>query len=522
MKKSPEERSNKELESFLKTHKVSLPNSSIPNVYRQLLLHLSHGILLSYNRTSINVENKSLLPKMKKTWGKLFSKSTSVHSEPVQMRGGDDVYVNRDRTFLPKGSDPLEEQFVQAMSNLELDQDELDSFSDESFSPIYANVQRPEVPPPLPPKMDSPPPLPPKSHRFRPKNQYYSDESLPEMGRPSANFETGDSQNPAKKRKLLRGRDHAKTLNMPIQSTPANRPNKRPGNFQKDVRPQWHSPMSQDHEIYTSVPKNEIPVDSNQLPVENQELPVPKPFQSGNSTYKTKFTTIYNEKDQDIEAYIAALTRWKRLNSIPDKFAISAGLQNFKSVELANFTESGLTPKAFSDFETFSSEVRKLLGRTSTQWLDSFDSCRRSSSESCFTFFARLQNILKSALKLQEFNEEHRRLIIRKFLKSVHPTLRGHLELRETEPTFEEYPAIANRIELALALPKGSVVELNHVQNDVSRPSQRSEKKERPISKCTLCNKNGHELSNCFGNPLSKRFDLARFSQTHGLPMPKN
>ena len=104
MKKSPEECSNKELESFLKTHKVSLPNSSIPNVYRQLLLHLSHGILLSYNRTSINVENKSLLPKMKKTWGKLFSKSTSVHSEPVQMRGGDDVYVNRDRTFLPKGS----------------------------------------------------------------------------------------------------------------------------------------------------------------------------------------------------------------------------------------------------------------------------------------------------------------------------------------------------------------------------------------------------------------------------------
>ena len=493
-----------------------MPSNSNKVLYRQLLLRLSTGILDSLRRERITVEDNSFSGKIKKQWAKIFNRGNhSVHSEPVG--AGQDQMVNRHTFFMPIDSQ-FEDNIAQEISS-KLDHLDIDNDSFDQSEVVYANVHRP--PANSPRDISYAPPLPPKSYRLKPENSRYFNQSSPELGRPSLNQEVNhqlldmtfghDIQPSAKKQKVeweKRG---------PFQSTPGR---KRPGNFGKTYTPEDifapNENMNFQNQFFPKVGSHlKQPI----LPVQNEQKPTNVPVaQPVVPSYKTKFTTIYKEKDCDIEQYITALQRWKRLNSIPDTVAISAGLQNFASCELANYTESGLSQDAFVNFEVFSKELRKLLGRTSEQWLDSFDSCRRKPTESTFTFFARLQSILKSALKISEFSDEHKRLIKRKFLKSIHPTLRGHLELREIEPTFEELPFLANKIELSLDLPKGSTVEIHHMSESPKANASRNFKKEsfkKGFDPCHICKASNHTTDYCFGNPMSERYNLEKFKAIH-------
>ena len=116
---------------------------------------------------------------------------------------------------------------------------------------------------------------------------------------------------------------------------------------------------------------------------------------------------------------------------------------------------------------------------------------------------------------------------MRKFYKSVHPTLRGHLELREPEPSFTELPFLANKIELALSIEKGATVELNHISSAESpksmKPKNLSESRE-PKGRvtwndrfCELCKGKNHTIEFCFGNPMGRNFDMLKFSKMHNL-----
>ena len=520
--KTPEECTLSELENFITAHNLSLPSNSNRVLYRQLLLRLSTGILDSLHRDRITVEDNSFSGKLKKQWGKIFKRGQhSVHSEPVAVGQGQS---NRQTFFMPYESQ-YEENIAQDIS-AKLDDLDIENDSFDQSEIVYANVHRPPAIPTrdisyAPPRdISYAPPLPPKSYRLKPENSRYSDQSSPELGRPSFH----QNVNPPimemtfepnrKKRKL----EFEKPI--PFQSTPGQN---RHGNFGKAYKPEnifgtKGNQMLKNNFFPTEIPNlNQSVLPFKQNIAKPEQLTVAQPVVP---SYKTKFTTIYKEKDCDIEQYITALQRWKRLNAIPDSIAISAGLQNFASCELANYTESGLSPEAFENFETFSTELRKLLGRTSEQWLDFFDSCRRKPTESTFTFFARLQSILKSALKITEFSDEHKRLIRRKFLKSVHPTLRGHLELREIEPTFEELPFLANKIELSLDLPKGSTVEIHNLTEPPKAKTSNTPKNGRSVSfqkkdPCQICKKISHTTDFCFGNPMSKSYDLERFHAIH-------
>ena len=500
--KTPEECTLSELENFIIAHNLSLPSNSNKVLYRQLLLRLSTGILDSLRRDKITIEDNSFSGKLKKQWGKIFNRgNNSVHSEPVM--AGEGQMLNRQTVFMPYESqydENIEQEISSKLDDLDFEEDSFDQ-----SETLYANVSRP---PAIPPRdISYAPPLPPKSYRLKPENSRYFDQSSPEMGRPGNDVTFGPN---LKKRKM----EFEKRV--PFQSTPGQ---KRHGNFgQAYNQENFFAPkdnfIPKNHFLPTEIPNlNQSVIPFQQNISKPQNLSVAQPVVP---SYKTKFTTIYKEKDTDIETYLTALQRWKRLNAIPDSVAISAGLQNFASCELANYAESGLSSKAFENFEVFSTELRKLLGRTSEQWLDSFDSCRRKPSESTFTFFARLQSILKSALKITEFTEEHKRLIKRKFLKSVHPTLRGHLELREIEPTFEELPFLANKIELSLELPKGSVVEIHNL-TEPPKAKAKSSQNERSFQKreCHICKKTSHSTDYCFGNPLSKSYDMEKFKAIH-------
>ena len=503
--KTPEECTLTELENFILAHNLSLTSNSNKVLYRQLLLRLSTGILDSLHRERIMVEDNSFSGKLKKQWGKIFNRgNNSVASEPVE------VGQDRQTRFIPFESqfeDQIEQEISSQLDGLDIENDSFDQSEN-----LYANVHRP---PAIPPRDISyaPPPLPPKSYRLKPENtHYFFDQSSPEMGRPSfhPNFEIMETtvEPNLKKRKMER--------QGPFQSTPGHN---RHGDFANAYQGGNIFPSKENRILKKPVLPNDNYLNQSVLPVQ-QNISKPQNVSMAQPvvpSYKTKFTTIYKEKDCDIEQYITALQRWKRLNAIPDAIAISAGLQNFASCELANYTESGLSSRAFEDFETFSTELRKLLGRTSEQWLDSFDSCRRKSSESTFTFFARLQSILKSGLKVSEFSDEHKRLIKRKFLKSVHPTLRGHLELREIEPSFEELPFLANKIELSLDLPKGSTVEIHNLTEPPKAKTPNGPQRKR--DPCQICKKTSHTTDYCFGNPMSRYYDMDKFKAIHA---PKN
>ena len=250
--------------------------------------------------------------------------------------------------------------------------------------------------------------------------------------------------------------------------------------------------------------------------IESTKIDHTPPVVVQTKSYTTKFTTIFNDATDDIEQYLIALKRWQRLNNITDRVAISVALQNFKNCELSNYTETTLSEDAFLKLEIFCKEVRQMLGKTQNQWLDVFDSVKRKNSESCFTFFARLQTVLRNALGVTKLNSEHERLIVRKFLKSINPTLRGHLESRDEPVQFSNVAIIANRIELALGLSRGGTVSEIHNMAPPKRPYQKSNSRTKQY--CHICDKEGyHSTSYCYGNPNSDNFDLEKFKVVNGI-----
>ena len=217
--------------------------------------------------------------------------------------------------------------------------------------------------------------------------------------------------------------------------------------------------------------------------------------------YRSKFITKFCERTVNIETYVSAVDRWRKSNNVSVESAISVALGNFSNLELSNHIANSLTPEAYTDFDSFRAQMKQHLGKTTNEWYDIFDSATRMSSETTFVYFARLQNTLKLSLNITSLSDEHKRVVSRKFLKTIHPTLRSHLEARDTMPSFEDLPQVAGRIETALKLPKGSVATVNAIN---------------PQLKCDLCKKTGHTLSACWGNPLNENFDLEKFrNQLH-------
>ena len=464
--KAPEDATVEELETFLRSHEVPIPAARHDPRYRPLLVERSKILLRIMGRETLRVERRSFLNRLiSKTKKHTPTRDIQTEMEYALSVASEPVLARR-RNAYERRRKPLD-------TPLETD------FQEESEDELLTEPEYAEPPPSLPNRLtnqlrdlnlnrspqkfshDIPPPLPPRTRFFEPTSSDPTNSGsssievprLPQKKRPRQS----DSQQSA-------GIAHDMSMRN-IESTKID-----------------HAP-----------------------PVVVQ----PKP-------YTTKFTTMFNDTTDDIEQYLVALKRWQRLNNITDTVAISVGLQNFKSLELSNFTETSLSSSAFRSIEAFCEEVTRTLGKTQNQWLDIFDSIKRKNNESSFTFFARLQSVLKNALGVTKLNAEHERLIVRKFLKSVHPTLRGHLESRDEPITFSNAAMIANRIELALGLPKGGTVTEVHNIVPSKRPPQRGSNRAKYW--CHICNNEGsHTTDYCFGNPNSANFDLEKFKVVNGV-----
>ena len=465
--KAPEDATIDELETFLRSHEVPIPATREDPRYHSILIERSKILLRIMGRETLRVERRSILNKLinkarRRTPTGIPTTETeyamSIASEPVLARRRN-VNERRNDRRNPSVHHNVQEEF------------ERDSYTEPEYAePPQAlphqfvnQLRELAITPPTPKfSRDLPPPLPPRPH-FAP---IVSDPGISTSNQSSV-----------------------------VEAARAP-PNKR-------VRQSTsiQSPFGQDLSMRN---------------IESTKIDQAPPVVVQTKSYTTKFTTIFNDASDDIEQYLIALKRWQRLNGITDRVAISVGLQNFKNPELANYTETALTELAFSSLSTFCEELTKMLGKTSNQWLDQFDSIKRRSNESCFTFFARLQTVLKNALGVTILNSEHKRLIVRKFLKSVHPTLRGHLESRDEPISFDNCAMIANRIELALGLPKaGTVTEIHNIVSS-ERPPKRYQNRAKHF--CHICNKEGsHATAYCYGNPNSANFDLDKFKVVSGL-----
>ena len=238
----------------------------------------------------------------------------------------------------------------------------------------------------------------------------------------------------------------------------------------------------------------------------NQSRGAEKPFRS-------KFLVKFDEKKSSIESYLAAVDRWRLANNISDDQAMAIALDGFTNLELANHVSTGImSNEDILTFDDFVAKLREYLGRSRTQFLDEFDSTKRKSQESPYVFLARLTDLLKLGLEVDTLTPEHNALIVRRFLKGLHPKLRGLLEARDEEPQIDTVAKLAWKLETALSIPAGAVVETVEKVNAVNA---RSPNLERKVSfsreqKCGICARN-HATDRCFGNPASVNFDLQRF-----------
>ena len=466
--KTPEAATTEELEIFLRSHEVPIPVAREDPRYRQILIERSTILLRIMGRGTLRVERRSFLnrlinrAKRGTSPRENFSETEaalSVVSEPVLARRR----MAPERQRLPTIEDRFHEQ------------SDVDEFSEPEYaepppqisSALVGQLRNLTMNPTQPTfSPDIPPPLPPRP-RFIPSSSDPGPSSIPSS----------------------------------MVEVPRVPPKKR---VKQNVSDQ--SDMQQEMSY-----KNR----------ESTKIERAPPVVVQTKGYTTKFTTIFNDTSDDIEQYLIALKRWQRLNNIGDRVAISVALQNFKNAELANYTETSLSDGAFLSLDIFCEEVKQMLGKTQNQWLDVFDSIKRRGTESCFTFFARLQTVLRNALGVTKLNSEHERLIVRKFLKSVNPTLRGHLESRDEPVTFSNVAIIANRIELALGLSRGSTVTEVHNLMSEQRPkfSQRPQKSnQRNKQYCHICNKEGfHSTAYCYGNPNGDNFDLEKFKVVNGI-----
>ena len=466
--KTPEELCTEELESFLKQHNLPTPHKTTSHdTYRRLLVQMVKCFLTSQGRDTVFVENRSLLNKVFK-WTKSkkgknknsSDRAMSLASEPVESHH-QNIYLNRGNLITRRVHTSRDDEIQTEPDYMTPPDDDQHSVAVDHVLENLHNFdlreertyKRPSHPPPLPPRDSS----------------YGSSQGFNRV-----------------------------TIEPSAIEAPRLPPKKR----QRHDATSVESPDVQD----VSMRQRE----STKLAKADSFLMQPKP-------YKTKFTTIFDEKSQDIEQFLIALKRWQRLNKIDDAVAISVGLQNFRNIELSNYIDASLPADAFTSLDRFNEEVQKRLGKTANQWMDSFDSAKRKNSESCYTYFARLQSILRNGLNVSELNSEHKRLIVRKFLKSLHPTLRGHLESRDEPITFLNAAVIAHRVELALDLPKGSTVTELHNISVSSKQEFEPRNTKRSIF-CHICKREGsHDTSRCFGNPNNPNFDLQKFKVINGL-----
>ena len=475
--KTPEEATIQELETFLRSHEVPIPAAREDPRYREVLVDRTSILLRIMGRDTIRVERQSFLNRfIRKT-----KKNTPTRESPTE---NEIAFSVASEPVLARRRNVYERQRVPLVPlNDILNESDDERFTEPEYAeppPVVTNPLTHQLrnmvisPPELRFSQDIPPPLPP-----RPIFPTYSSLAL-EPSRDS-NTSSGIEVPRLPPKKRLRKRALESSLE--------------------------NQDMSMPHVESTKI-EPRLATRTQNEPAQNLVVQT--------KSYTTKFTTIFNEVSEDIEQYLVALKRWQRLNNISDRVAISVGLQNFKNSELANYTETSLSEGAFLSLAVFCEEVTRMLGKTSNQWLDQFDSIKRRNSESCFTFFARLQSVLKNALGVSTLNSEHKRLIVRKFLKSVHPTLRGHLESRDEPISFDNAAMIANRIELALGLPKGSTVTEVHNIQQSSRPPQHKQTRAKHF--CHICNREGsHTTAYCYGNPNSENFDLDKFKVIHGV-----
>ena len=466
----PEELSIEQLEIFLRRHDVRLPaDKTNASRYRNLLIELSNGVLQQLGRETIHVEKFSLLKRVL-NWKKnksegpsesdneSFSGSASVRSGGLRQQSNDRMNITSAAQVATFDRDDVTSLSSQGFAGLP-ERDLPSVRMEEALEALQDLTVRKDIQETIRP--NKPPPLPPHSGNTTSLEAIRSLETRSEI------------EAPRLPPKLKRVRPESDQLHK----------------------------MSQDVQVQDL----SRPYESTRVARTQQYMTQPK-------RYTTKFTTLFDDKSDDIEQYLTALRRWQRLNDIDSCVAISVGLQNFKNPELANYTETALTPMAFTSLELFSKEVQKILGKTQEQWLDQFDSVKRRSSETCFTFFARLQSVLKNALGISQLNAEHKRLIVRKFLKSLHPTLRGHLESRDEPINFENAAVIAHRVELALDIPRGSTVREVHQISDSRTQNQRKK------YYCYICaREGGHNTEFCFGNPNGPNFNLEKFKVVNGV-----
>ena len=467
----PEELSIEQLESFLRRHDVQLPaDKTNASRYRNLLIEVSNGVLQQLGRETIHVEKFSLLKRVL-NWKK--DKSNGTHESDSESFSGS----ASTRSIRVRHQSHSRLNCTTAVPAANVDRDDVTSISSQGFAGL--------------PERDLP------SVRMEEALEALQDlvvrEDQQEPTRPNKQPPLPPHSGNTNSLEALRSLETRSELEAPRLPPKAKRMRSENSAIHK-MSPDGGQEMSRPYES-TRVARN------------YQQMIQPK-------RYTTKFTTMFDDKTDDIEQYLTALKRWQRLNDIDSCVAISVALQNFKTQELANYTETALTSMAFTSIELFSTEVQKILGKTREQWLDQFDSIKRRNTESCFTFFARLQSVLKNALGVSDLNSEHKRLIVRKFLKSLHPTLRGHLESRDEPITFDNAAIIANRVELALDIPKGSTVrEVHNIGSSKPKFSQA-----RKTYFCYICNREGgHNTEYCFGNPNGRNFDLEKFKVINGV-----
>ena len=245
----------------------------------------------------------------------------------------------------------------------------------------------------------------------------------------------------------------------------------------------------------------------------------------GSDHVKTKFLLKFDNSKISIESYCQALDRWRLSNNASDLSTIMVGIQNFQNVNTANYIYETLSEDAKSYFDIFVNELKIKLGKNKRQWYSEFQSTTRDKSETCFELHGKLTQFLKLALGLDSLSEEHKGILTEKFLSCINPTLRGILEARDNEVTYDDVAIIANRVELAQNIDRVPRALINHtavhykpVQSQPVEPQPVHKQNFRPqvqhygaAKMCTLCDRSGHIQIHCYGNPLSENFNLEKF-----------
>jgi hypothetical protein len=228
-----------------------------------------------------------------------------------------------------------------------------------------------------------------------------------------------------------------------------------------------------------------------------------------NDRNKYKFELKYDSNTITIEHFLKSLERWRLSNDASDEKAIFQGLNNFKNVALANNISETLSLEALGNFEIFSEELRSRLGNSPREWYRSFNTTRRQKSETCYEFFSKLVSELKMGLQVTMLSHEHKAMLLEKFLSELHPELRGLLEIREPEVTFENVALVAHKIETIKGIPRVACVSINNFEKKSAKLNFSRADRENWF--CDFCQNKGHTRNYCFKNPESKSFNLERF-----------